>query len=280
MKRFIASLILITCLHATAQVPALYNNISTSVQTIHSKILNQQRQIYLYKPALDSSDADNTLPVLYLLDGENHFNIVASYINYLSRWKVIPKIIVVGIINTDRRKDLTPTNNLISFDGKVDSSYKTTGGNQQFFKFIQQELMPYVQANYKPGPYKILAGHSFGGITAINCMLTQPEMFDAYIAVSPSLWWHNKYVLQLTAQKLQHLSALNKKFFYSTGNEGGGFRNDVQALDSIVTNSKLPGFAFKYIDYPNESHMTEPIPAYYDALKFIYKNWADSVKKE
>jgi predicted alpha/beta superfamily hydrolase len=70
-----------------------------------------------------------------------------------------------------------------------------------------------MEANYKTSPFKIFAGHSLGGLTAINCMLTHPDMFDAYIAISPSLWFGNKYVLRLAEQKLPNLSMRIKKFF-------------------------------------------------------------------
>jgi predicted alpha/beta superfamily hydrolase len=212
MKHFIVFFIFLTS-QATAQVPKLYNHIANDVHVIHSRVLNQDRQIYIHVPKLDSADINKALPVLYLLDGENHFHILSAYIEYLRHWQVIPPIIVVGIVSVDRVKDLTPTNSLLNFDGKVDSYLKTSGGNEQFLNFIQQELMPYMEANYKTSPFKIFAGHSFGGLTAINCMLMRPHMFDAYIAISPSLWFGNKYVLRLAEQKLPNLSMRDKKFF-------------------------------------------------------------------
>jgi predicted alpha/beta superfamily hydrolase len=173
----------------------------------------------------------------------------------------------------DRIKDLTPTHSLLNFDGKVDSYLKTSGGNEQFLNFIQQELMPYMEANYKTSPFKIFAGHSLGGLTAIYCMLMRPDMFDAYIAISPSLWFGNKYVLRLAEQKLPDLSMRDKKIFYSVGNEGGNFRNDLLKFDKLVEHNSLKKFEHEYKYYPSEDHMTEPIPAYYDALRFVYKNW-------
>jgi hypothetical protein len=65
----------------------------------------------------------------------------------------------------------------------------------------------------------------------------------------------------------------NKKLFYSTGNEGGSFKPDLLAFDNLITQDSLKNFEHLYKYYPNESHMTEPIPAYYDALRFIYKDW-------
>ena len=272
MKYFIVFFIFFTA-QATAQIPKLYNYTSNDVHLIHSQVLNQDRRIYIHVPKLDSADINKALPVLYLLDGENHFHILSAYIEYLRHWQVIPPIIVVGIVSADRIKDLTPTNNLINFDGKVDSYLKTSGGNEQFFDFIQRELMPYMEANYKTSPFKIFAGHSLGGLTAIHCMLTRPDMFDAYIAISPSLWFGNKYIIRLAAQKLPNLSMTNKKIFYSVGNEDGTFRNDVLKFDKLVKQGKSKKFEHEYKYYPYEDHMTEPIPAYYDAIRFVYKNW-------
>lgn len=277
--RFCLVFFIFLSVHATAQVPKLYNHVTNDVQLIHSRILNQDRQIYIHVPTLDSANTGMALPVLYLLDGENHFHILSAYIEYLRRWRVIPPMIVVGIINVDRVKDLTPTKSLINFDGKVDSNYKASGGNEQFLNFIQQELMPYVKNNYKTSDYKVLAGHSFGGLAVIHCLLTRPDMFDAYIAISPSLWFGNKYVLRLAEQKITKLSINSKKLFYSVGNEEDSFRNDILSFNKLVKQTSLKTFEHEYKYYPSEDHMTEPIPAYYDALKFVFKKWNEQKTK-
>jgi len=272
MKHFILIFLFLTS-QARAQVPKLYNHVSNEVHVIHSRVLNQDRQIYIHVPKSDSADINKALPVLYLLDGENHFHILSAYIEYLRHWHVIPPIIVVGIVSVDRVKDLTPTNSLINFDGQVDPNYKASGRNEQFLNFIQQELMPYMEANYKTSSYKIFAGHSLGGLSAIYCMLMHPNMFDAYIAISPSLWFGNKYVLRLAEQKLPALSMRNQRIFYSVGNEDGTFRSDLLKVDKLIKQDSSKTFYHEYKYYPSEDHMTEPIPAYYDALRFVYKNW-------
>ncbi|RZK25918.1 MAG: hypothetical protein EOO43_04275 [Flavobacterium sp.] len=86
--------------------------------------------MYIHVPKVDSADVDQALPVLYLLDGENHFHMLSAYIDYLSHWKVIPPMLIVGIINVDRVKDLTPTPSVTNFSGKIDSNYRTSGGNE------------------------------------------------------------------------------------------------------------------------------------------------------
>ena len=274
---------LLLAFQSKAQNVELYNHVSNEVITIPSKVLNQERQIYIHVPKQDSASPNKTFPVLYLLDGENHFHILSAYIDYLSHWEVIPPIIVVGIISKDRRKDLTPTKSIIDYDGKVDSVYSPSGGNEHFFRFMRAELIPHIEKNYKVEPYRIFAGHSFGGITTINCMLTHPDMFNAYLAISPSLWWDNKYIIKLAEKKLTKSAYLNKKFFYSVGNEGindpNSFHTDVLKLDSLIVNRTPKGLLYKYKCYPEESHMSEPVVAYYDALRFLYQDWKPAVKK-
>lgn len=276
-------LFLLLSLQSKGQNVELFNHISNEVITIPSKVLNEERQIYIHVPKRESASPNKTFPVLYLLDGENHFHILSAYIDYLSYYEIIPPIIVVGIISKDRRKDLTPTKSTIDYFGKIDSTYKTSGGNEHFFQFMQSELIPYIETNYKAGSYKIFAGHSFGGITTINCMFTHPDMFNAYIAISPSLWWDNKYILKLAENKLTKSAYLNKMLFYSTGNEGineqNSFHTDVLKFDSLIVNRTPKGLLYKYKCYPEESHMSEPIVAYYDALRFIYQDWKPPLKK-
>ncbi|RYG28605.1 MAG: alpha/beta hydrolase [Chitinophagaceae bacterium] len=257
---------------ATAQVPKLYNHLSNETHTIHSRLLNEDLSFYIHAPKLDSSANNAPLPVMYLLDGDNHFHIVSAYIEYLRHWNVLPPIIVVGIISNNRVRELTPVKSLKNFDGEVDSAFKVSGGNYEFLQFIEQELVPYIETRHKTSPYKIFAGHSFGGLAVLNCLLTRPNMFDAYIAISPSLWFGNKHVLRLARQEAKKLKFKNKTLFCSVGNEDGTFKPDINQLHDIFQqNATSLTELFKF--YPGEDHMTEPIPAYYDALRFIFKNW-------
>ena len=277
-RRWIMVLLLLAAFKAQSQHTEAYKYTPSEVVTIHSTLLNEDRKVYIHCPTLDSSDVNKRFPVLYLLDGENHFELLSQYVDYLSRSDVaaLPKIIVVGIPNTKRVRDLTPTHSIFDYEGKPDTSgwYKSSGGNEIFLEFLKTELMPFIDSNYKTQQYKIFAGHSFGGISSINCMLTHPDMFDAYIAISPSFWWDNEYLLKLTEKKLKSGATLNKKLFYCDGNEGGSnsfFHKGLLKFDSVIVEKKIVGLDYKYTYYPNEMHMTVPIVAYLDALRFIFK---------
>jgi len=260
------------------------------VVTIHSNILKEDRRILIYAPK-DSANPEKKYPVIYVLDADNHFAQMVEYAKYLSRQdvSVIPRLIVIGITNTNRNRDLTPSQSNFDYSGKpdttVNSPYKNSGGNEQFLQFIQKELMPYVNSNYKTQPYRIFAGHSFGALTTINCLINYPEMFDAYIAVSPSFWWDQKFLLKLADQKLKAESTLLKTLFFSNGNEdssspGSPFHANVLKFDSLLNKRKIKGLDFEYLSYPLESHMTVPIKSYYDGLRFIYRHWALSAVKD
>ncbi|SKC13973.1 alpha/beta hydrolase [Dyadobacter psychrophilus] len=277
--RWLTTLFLVVAFQAHSQNTQAYTSTPSEVMTIHSRLLNEERKVYVHCPKVDSADVNKRFPVVYVMDGDNHFALLAEYVDYLSRPDVLamPKAIIVGIPNTKRTRDLTPTSSLLNYEGKPDSSsYKGSGGNEKFLQFIEAELIPMIDKNYKTAPYKIFAGHSFGGLSALNCLLTHPDLFDAYIAVSPSLWWDREYVLRMTEEKLKSGSTLDKIFFYSDGNEGGRnsfFHKNLLKLDATIAKKKLKGFDYLYKHYPTETHMTEPIVAYFDALRYIFKDW-------
>jgi enterochelin esterase-like enzyme len=102
--RYTLMLFLVLSLQSKAQSVELFNHISNDVITIPSKVLNQERQIYIHVPKQVSANPAKTFPVLYLLDGENHFHILSAYIDYLSHYEIIPPIMIVGIISKDEEK--------------------------------------------------------------------------------------------------------------------------------------------------------------------------------
>src|SRR5215203_3731313 len=202
--------------HTDAQVLDSARLPGIEIKTFQSKILAEKRKIRIQIPA--GMNAWDQYPVLYVLDGEALTTMAAGQVQYLSEsYKIIPNLIVVGIDNTDRTRDLTPTRSIIGPDGKPDTSAKAfgrnSGGGEKFLQFIKDELMPYIQQRYHPAPYAILAGHSLGGLMAVYCLVNHPDWFNAYIAISPSLQWDNKVMLAQAAEKLFTKQALNRLLF-------------------------------------------------------------------
>jgi predicted alpha/beta superfamily hydrolase len=249
---------------------------SAEIKTFQSKVLGENRTIFIQTPS--RMKPTDQYPVLYLLDGESFIEMAGGQVKYLTEsYKIIPSLIIVGIKSTDRFKDLTPTHSIIGADGKRDtnkySPYPTSGGGDKFLEFLREELFPYIEKNYPVAPYRILAGHSLGGLLAIHSFINQPNLFNAYIAISPSLQWDQEVILKMAAEKLSNQNSYNKILFFSDANEGELFHRNQLSLDSIFKQKKIAGLNFKYIHYPEESHISEPVKAFYDGIRHIYPNW-------
>ena len=155
------------------------------------------------------------------MDGDTHTALVASQVDYLS---IIYPINPSDDCCRNRQcswcpyTQLTPTHSIIDTNGKIDTSaglsLQTSGGGEKFLQFIKDELMPYIEKKYKPAPYKIFSGHSFGGLMTFYCLTKHPDMFNAYISVSPALWWDNKIHLKVATKNLRNTDYRNKLFFF------------------------------------------------------------------
>lgn len=149
---------------------------------IISKVLNEERTYNGYLPEHynDKNFPNQKYPVIYLLDGEKYFHVVSGLVKNLSNgyYPQILERIVVAVKNTNRSRDLTPT--------KVNLPYENVGGDH-FELFLQNELIPTISKNYRTLDYKILIGHSFGGLFVINTLLNNSELFNVYVAIDPSL---------------------------------------------------------------------------------------------
>lgn len=155
---------------------------------IHSHIFDEDRTVSVHLPG-NYASSDNKYPVVYMLDGESATSLshCGSMLNLLGGYhSLCPEMILVGIHNVDRARDMTPI--------KV-SWYKDSGKADKFLQFITDELMPYMNKNYRTAPYNILFGVSAGGNFAIYALLENPNSFNAYIAASPFFGESHEYMV-------------------------------------------------------------------------------------
>jgi predicted alpha/beta superfamily hydrolase len=260
------------------------------IDSIHSSILNESRKIWVHVPGGSNGVFSQTkYPVLYLLDGPGHFYSVTGMIKQLSTTNgnsVVPEMIIVGIPNTNRTRDLTPTSMKKNPFGSDDSWLKESGGGENFNDFIENELIPYINEKYPTTPYRTYVGHSLGGLTVINTLLTRPHLFNNYIAIDPSIWWDNAVVLK-TADTVLTKSIFNNRALYvgiaNTLDEGMGINevyNDttvstehIRSILKFVKSTELQndnGFLFGWKYYENDNHGSVPLIAEYDALRFLF----------
>lgn len=253
--------------------------------SVYSKILGEKRKIWIYMPE-GAQDSKSKYPVVYLLDGDGHFASVSGMIQYLSRVGVSPDMIVVAIPNTDRPRDLTPTHSLLMPDGSKNNDMKTTGGGEKFASFIQKELIPHIDSVYPAAPYKMLIGHSFGGLTAMNILIHHPDMFNAYVAIDPSMWWDNKKLLNQGQSIFANQKFNGKSLFLGIANTmpsgmdtlqvrvdttgGTGHIRSILELKDMLQRDKANGLTFGYKYYKDDSHGSVPLITEYDAFHFLF----------
>jgi predicted alpha/beta superfamily hydrolase len=270
------STFLILCL---ASIAAIGQNLAPPAPerfTIHSNVLNEDRAILVRMPAAAQGKKDK-YPVLYLADGDGHINEVGAIIDFLASQNRCTPLIVVGIPNTDRTRDLTPTRaDAKGPDGAIIQAFPTSGGGDKFLEFIQTELFPEIEKRYPVQPYRIFAGHSLGGLLAIHALIAHPDMFNAYIAVSPSLQWDDQHTLHQAQQFFAKQKELNKTLFFSLGNEGATpnpMGDGFEQLQKLFTTSTPKGFIVRSARYPDEDHGSTTFLAHYAGLRTLFDGW-------
>ncbi len=243
---------------------------------IHSKVLNEDRPILVRLPA-GAQAGKAKYPVLYMTDGDGHMEEVGGIIDFLVAHNRCSPIILVGIPNTDRTRDLTPTRaDAKGPDGAIVQAFPTSGGADRFLQFIQTELFPEIEKRYPTASYRIFAGHSFGGLLAIHTLITHPDMFNAYIAVSPSLQWDDQQTLHEAQQFFAKTKELHKTLFFSLGNEGNTpnpMGDGFDQMQKLFATSTPKGFLVRSARYPDEDHGSTTMLAHYAGLKTVFDGW-------
>ncbi|MET1056069.1 MAG: alpha/beta hydrolase-fold protein [Pedobacter sp.] len=295
MKKFLFFILFLSPLvTATAQTVKNGSLVIGKVDSIHSKILNENRKVWIYLPASasDTKYQKQHYPILYLLDAESHFSSVTGMIQQLSEINgnsVLPEMIVVGIPNKNRTRDLTPTNALTGPEGKKYPMFEKSGGGEKFAAFIEKELMPHIDSLYAPSPQRAIIGHSFGGLTVMNILVHHPELFNQYIAIDPSMWWHSRKLLNETPAAMANKKFERKSLFVGIANtmttgmdttkvisDTSGDSEHIRAilaLDKVIKNRPANGLQYACKYYNDDNHGSVPLIAEYDALHTLYQGF-------
>ena len=270
------------------------------IDSIHSKILNEERKVLIHIPEDDSEGLheNRKYPVVYLLDGDIHFYSVVGMLKEMSSFGICPKMIVVGIPNIDnisRIRDLTPT------IGKPDAwrnsdMIANSGGGENFMSFIEKELIPYIDSNFPTQSYKMLIGHSFGGLTVMNTLMHHPNLFDSYVAIDPSMWWNDKKLLNDIQQHKFEKRHAKKKLYIGIANmipEGMDISNvqkdttiqtrhtrAILELNTLLKKSAQKKIIYKGKYYEDYDHGGVPLITEYDAFCFIFDFYELKVEAE
>lgn len=237
---------------------------------IHSDVLSESRPYLIGLPD-NYQKSEKSYPVLYLLDGDGHFQHTTGTVKFLARNGRIPEMIVVALPNTaDRTHDLTPP--ILKGDPAL---FPTAGGADNMLRFISDELMPYIEKNYRTSSYKVLIGHSFGGLFAIHTMVHRPEMFNAFLAISPSLWWDEQELVTQARTFFMKNPDYEANLYMTMGNEDGTMLGGAWKLAAIMEEKAPAGLTWEFRRMEEETHGSIPHRSTYYGLEKIFTDWKD-----
>ena len=218
-------------------------------EVIHSAILNEDRNLYIFLPN-GYSRSENRYPVLYMLYSvapDFHFN--TGVVAGLSRMQMVPSMITVAFDLEDGKRDLTPT--------KSAAYGPTSGGANNFLKYIKNELIPFIEKNYKTAPQRLFWSHSIGGLFGLYALLKEPDVFHSVLVSSPWMVYDGdqRYILKNTESFLKKRNKQTNFLYICVGDEPNLIPEIVEFL-RILDKNKPEGLMWKYVKMPEENHMS------------------------
>ena len=254
--------------------------------SLNSTILGEDRPYWVYLPASYDGDAYTPLryPVIYLLDGDAYFPTATGIIGFLSATAngnlQMPECIVIAIPNTDRIRDLTPTHSTKGEDGKEKAWLEVSGGGNSFLQFMKDELFPEIESQYRTLPYRLLVGHSLGGLLALHALLSVPAMFQAYLAIDPSVWWDAEMLTRIAESTLAKGQTLNGNVYISLASSADTAIPNAKVLEQMLrkftaemTSFSTSTFRLTFQDFEAEDHGTVVLPSLHQGFLALFRNY-------
>jgi predicted alpha/beta superfamily hydrolase len=247
-------------------------------ETLRSKILNEERKILVHLPD-DYGTSSKKYPVLYVLDAEgtHRYKQAITAITFYSGVRRLPKMIVVGILNIDRTRDMTPR--------KIEQ-FEHSGGGDTFLEFIADELIPYINNKYRSAQFRIFFGGSSAGMFTLYALFNRPDSFDAYIASRPALnstanyTWDSEFILRMTKSLFASKSSLKKTVYIDYGGQEDALHDPepIFKLSTLFENRAPQDFCWEIREIDESGYRSAE--SLKDGLLSIFNGWhypADSL---
>ncbi|MEZ4782197.1 MAG: alpha/beta hydrolase-fold protein [Flavobacteriaceae bacterium] len=257
------------------------------IDSLFSKTLNESRTIYVHIPESYLQNPKQKYPVTYIIDGKVFLPTVSNVLDFYSGG-FMPEMVLIGIANSNyRTRDLTPS--------KITTKYgmpfnEENGEAANFLKFIEEELIPYVNNHYPVTTYRSLIGHSYGGLFSIYTLINKPKLFANYLSIDPSLDWDNQLMLKEAKEVLFKRDYSGKSLYVSLSgqlhmqNKSITIENVMQdtsdytlftrsnlMFSNFMEQNKPSGLTYKWQFYPNDLHGTISQPSIRDGLIALFK---------
>jgi predicted alpha/beta superfamily hydrolase len=246
----------------------------TEVRELQSAITGEKYFIHVGLPR-SYSDSVQTYPVLYIMDADGAFGTCTEISRLLALGKEVPEMIIVGIAYGvsfkeylyNRQRDYTPT--------AVDEC-AGSGGGKVFLRFIHEELIPFVETQYRvKKPERAICGFSYGGLFVLYTLFQEPKIFNGYIAGSPSFYWDDKIIFKYEQKYFEKSSNLPVRLFMSVGSleNQEAYIQPLNHFTEILNSRGYSGLQLNSIILDEETHYSSFGNAFTKGLKWLFKTY-------
>lgn len=256
----------------TEQYPVKYKG-SVDERYLISSEVNSTFKLNIYLP-ISYNESEDIYPIMILTDACLGSGIAQTTFDLLTWKKTIPEVIVIGIdypytdmtqLQRYRFRDMMPTH----VEG-----YEPSGEADKFINFIEKELFPYIQNNYRVDTTdRAFYGHSAGGNLGSHILLEKPYLFNRYVIGSPAYYWDDNEIIK----RIQGMDKVGGKseiviYSYMGGNEGDGMLNNWNTFNNLLKEKISSQIHFRDQIYKDEGHYSVYLSAFSTAIKFIYSD--------
>ncbi|MFK7935832.1 MAG: alpha/beta hydrolase, partial [Saprospiraceae bacterium] len=253
LRLLISVCLLLFYLNINAQV-STQDNVVGSLYTIPSKTLNAEKEIKVFLPA-SYVESETAYPVLYILDGQRYFLHGVSLQQTFIDFKQTPEFIIVGINRHPSERN---------------RNYSVNA--QQYLEFIENEVVAFIDKEFRTTSERMLFGWAFGGGFVIESLISNPELFDGYIAASP-------FPLSARIEKLDSFFIsnpnLDRSLYFSSGAEGASVTEGTEKLDSLLQSSAPTSMTWHFQSLADEEHRSTPFTTLYHGIKSYFSHYPE-----
>lgn len=270
MKKIVARLSLLLSLQAIAQQYPPVTIPGSEKRTITSAIVKgQEYELQILLPG-GYKTSNKKYPVVYVMDAQWDFPLLKSIYGQQYYDGFIPEVILCGVTwggsnpNPDslRVRDYTPTNDGQRIQG---------GGADNFLAFMEKELFPFMEANYKVSDERNLVGCSLGGLFTVYALFTHTHMFNGYAAASPAVGWDSEVMLNKFEKDFANKQTAKPVRLYMTVGDVESSRPQYERFAKQLTGKKYNNVSIVSKILENTGHSGTKSETYNRGLQFIYQ---------
>jgi len=259
---------------AIAQTYPEVSVLNTELRTLHSKLLDQELNLFIKLPASYLDDEKRIYPVLYTTDANRSFPMLANILSVIeTQPSPYEDIVLIGIgYKTKsladwaawRTRDLTPVNSPSTDSFWSDRLSKATGqtvtvrsgGAENYLDCILSEVIPYAEGNFRISKTdRGLGGYSFGGLFTLYALMKHPDAFQKYFAGSPSIGFGGGSIFEMEKEASGRSKNIQAQVFLTAGDlESTSTTGNIKKMAELLQSRGAPGLKVSYTVFENEDH--------------------------